>query len=166
MSDDKMVAIGPTRTLLHRARRRGISSADIAEELGVKTLDFPSSGGLVRRIPREYAQRLAEAVARISASLEEQWCGDCGHRHDFEGRLEQLRLLLRRGPRDVGEIRRVMECAYANDATGKRTSARDLNAIGARFTPTSWGSGTWALPEQFTTGTKPKTAPRGQGVAA
>ena len=166
MSDDKMVAIGPTRTLLHQARRRGVSSADIAEELGLISLGLPSASGLVRRIPREYAQRLAEAVARIYASLEERWCGDCGHRHDYEGRLEQLRLLLRRGPREVKEIRRVMECAYANNATGKRTSARDLKALGASFTPTSWGSGTWALPEQFTTGKKPKTAPRGQGVAA
>ena len=120
MRNDNMVHVGRTRTMLLYLRRFQISEAEVAEEIGLKTLGLPAPHGPVVYIPAALAEKIAGAVASIRQSLEEEWCGDCGRRHDRAARLERLRTLLRRGPRDALELRLQMDCAYTDDDTGKR----------------------------------------------
>ena len=163
MRDDNLVHVGRTRVILHQLRRFGVTDADVAEELGLKKLNLPAARGCVRYIPRDLAEKIAAAATLIRKSLEEEWCGACGRRHDRPARLERLRTILRRGSREAIEIRALMECAYSPDEAGARMAVRDLTAIGAHYAPPlGHGSGVWTLNK----GAQPEPALRGHGVAA
>lgn len=128
MSDGVKIPSGPTRKMIARLRRLGLTKGDIALALGAQTpalqvakrpqLTLRTQGAverLLRRSEREQRRHRNKDDGQI--------CDECGYEH---GRVPRRQMLTREADLDLDRIQALYSCIYPDNPLARRRLRSDL----------------------------------------